>query len=126
MNAHHQTPEQLALANEGHDLARQRQYIKLGLAVLMQAVEDATMTVPEHHAAAHGTTDQKAHWNEKRAARDEARAFLTVENSMLSFWCWVAGIQVGALLHYAKRAHGRWEEMGEFLRAHRLHYRKAS
>lgn len=125
MNAHNKTPEQLALEEEGDSFARHQPYIKLGLAVLMKAVEDATRDVPPV-----GTIptqeDQVATWNAQRAAREEARAFLTVENTSLSFWCWVAGIQMPTLLHYAKGAAGQWEQMGKLLRRQRLHYRRAS
>lgn len=128
MNAHQATPEQLALAAEGDDLAREKGYIKLGIAVLLQAIQDATIDIPETTDPIYinAPGDVRSRWNVQRAARDEAQVFLTTENSDLAFWSWIAGIHASAVVHYAKRAKGRWEELGEALRASRLHMRKAS
>lgn len=123
-NFHEATPEELAIANDGDEMARNKQYVKLGIAVVIQAIQDATLDVPPVDTP--GTWDQKRNWNRQRADRDEAKAFLMTENSDLAFWCWIAGIHASAVVHYAKRAKGRWTELGDALRASRLHMRKAS
>jgi hypothetical protein len=122
-NAHEQTPEQLAL-NANDDLARNRQFVRLGVAVLLQALDDATLPVPDESPAItsdrRGADHDKRHKvNAKRAERDSARAFLTTESPMLSFWCWVSGLHTTTLLRYARRAaaDNRWTELGRGLRS---------
>lgn len=102
-----------------------RPYIELALAVIMQAVEDATLDVPCAPPIAHGMSreglgdDAMRRWSEHQIARDDARYFLTEENDMLTYWCRVAGLHHRTVLRYAKAASSDWVGLG--LRFH-LHF----
>jgi hypothetical protein len=122
------TPEDLAIESAGDELARHKQYVRLGIGVLRQAFQDATENVPEAGDCRwqFATLKQRTKWNRLRQERNQARAFLTTENPDLAFWCDYAGLHMGVVLDYAKRAKGRWEELGEAMRASKLHWGKAS
>lgn len=127
------TPEQLLLADDDTSLARHASYIKLGIAVIMQSIQDATAQLPPtvmrpalNTTSGHTTRNDRR--NEALQAQEDARAFLTTENKDLQFWCWLAGFHINALLYYARKAdhENRWRQLGIALRAASLHKRKAA
>lgn len=122
------TPEDLAIQNAGDELARHKQYVRLGIAVLRQAFQDATEHIPESGDARWLVVGIKMRerYGLMRRNRTAARAFLTTANPDLAFWCDYAGLHVNVVLDYAKRAKGRWEELGDAMRQQKLHWGKAS
>lgn len=83
----------------------------LALAVIQQALFDATLNVPDVPpigATPYGVRD----WAHQRQARDGAREFLTTNNDDLQFWCRIAGLNPQVLLRYARGAARDWVATG--------------
>lgn len=111
------------MATEPNEDPALSQLTKLALAVIQEAVHDATLDLPaypseEKHASPGAFAYAVSHWSTEKQARDEARYFLTTDNAMLRFWCRVAGFDPRTVLHYAKGAAKDWEALG---RKHKLH-----
>lgn len=99
-------------------------FIKLALAVIKQAIEDATKDIPDQ-CPLDATVDQIKKWNRAFADRNEARFFLTTDNDGLRFWCRIAGLNVRTVLHYSKGASTDWIGLGRLHHLHQIHPRRA-
>jgi hypothetical protein len=97
-------------------------FTTLALAVIKQAIEDATKDVPDK-CPLDATRDQRNKWVSATADRNQARAFLTKENDGLLFWCRIAGLNYRTVLHYSKGAATDWTALGRLHRLHQVHTR---
>lgn len=96
-------------------------YTKLAIAVIKQAIEDATMEdLPDPDPTLKRLGDALGLRVEEAKAREDARTFLTTMNPVLEYWCQVAGLSPRTVLHYSKGAATDWVGLGKRFRLHQV------
>jgi len=101
-------------------------YTKLAIAVIKQAIEDATHDPPVPAPTLKWYDDEISKYKQHLNDRDDARTFLTTDNVSLRAWCSVAGLNVHTVLHYSKGAATDWVALGQRFNLHPIHGRKPS
>lgn len=99
-------------------------YTKLAIAVIKQAIEDATHDLAPPTLSLKHYADERSKYRQHLIDRQEARTFLTTENIPLRAWCRMAGLNVHTVLHYSKGAATDWVGLGERFSLHQRHVRK--